>query len=171
MLEDLVNFNLKPYDKPYERPIREKIGDVDDSVRVAVLEYGSKRCGKRYPQEKIFLADIDFNDIISFDELIDFEKLLIFWYNDDHIITDIEIYDITPDLDILKDDYEVIRDMIETGRAHLISEGDTQYLGAGLIGGKSEAPNSDRLARNRAFVFKKKYLQKIIRELGYTCRI
>ncbi|MDO5849513.1 MAG: hypothetical protein Q4P18_08250 [Methanobrevibacter sp.] len=169
-IEDLIGLNLDDLEKPYNQAIEEMLGCSDGSIKIAVLEYGVKNCGKRFPREKLFLDKIDFFDIVSFDKLIYFQKLFICWHNNG-IVTDVEIYDIGSDLDVLKKDYDFIKDMIDSGKAYLISEGDTEYLGAALTSGKSKSPNSDRLARNRSFVFKKKYLQVIINELGYTCRI
>ena len=169
-VENLINLDLKNLNKPYDKTIKNQLNISDSNVKIAILEYGIKGCGKRFPKSKLFLADINYMDLISFYDLIVFNKLLIFWYFN-NIITDIEIYHLDDDLDILKQDYDYIKNMIDCGNAHSISEGDTKYLGAALREGKSESPNNNRLARNRCFVFKKKYLQEIINELGYSCII
>lgn len=169
-IESLINFNLKQLEKPYEKAVSGMLDFNDSSVRIAVLEYGIKGCGKRYPREKVYLEEIDFFSVAGFEDLFYFEKLLIFWHREG-MVTDIEIYDIRNDLHALKDDYDIIVEKIANGSAHLLSEGDTVLLGAGLAGGKCKAPDSDRTARCRAFVLKKRYLQKIIDELGYRCRI
>lgn len=167
-ITNLINFDLKNLKKPYKEVVEEKLKLDDNSIKVGVLEYGIKHCGKRYPKEKLFLEKINYNNLINFNELFNFNKLLIFWYKD-YIITDIEIYDIELDLTILKEDYNFIKHMIQTKEARLISEGDTQYLGAALSRGKTKISNKN--VRNREFVLKKKYLQVIINELGYTCKI
>ena len=48
-------------------------------------------------------------------------------------------------------------------------EGDTKYLGASRLSEKVAQPNSDSLANRREFVLKKKYLQKILNEMGFRC--
>ena len=68
---------------------------------------------------------------------------------------------------ILFKDYYFIKKAIDNGEAHNLTEGDTTYLGAARINEKVPQPNSDRLANKREFVLKKKYLQKIINEMGY----
>jgi DNA mismatch repair protein MutH len=75
-----------------------------------------------------------------------------------------------PDLAVIKDDWEKIREMVVLGRAHEISEGDTNYLGAcrkgagGLHEGLKSQPNSNVLAKARAFAFKPGYVTSLISE-------
>ena len=70
------------------------------------------------------------------------------------------------DLLIIRNDYEVIRAKIERGEAHLLSEGDTEYLGACRKGKKNDKPvsqpNSDLLAPKRAFSLKPAYMRTIL---------
>lgn len=70
------------------------------------------------------------------------------------------------DLLIIRNDYKVIRDKIQRGEAHLLSEGDTEYLGACRKGNKNEKPvsqpNSDILAPKRAFSLKTAYMRTIL---------
>jgi DNA mismatch repair protein MutH len=72
------------------------------------------------------------------------------------------------DIEIIKRDWETIRQKIEDGKAHELSEGDTYYLGAcrkGMGGDKEKPrkqPNSDILAKSRAFSLKPSYVNKII---------
>jgi len=76
------------------------------------------------------------------------------------------------DLEIIKRDWEIIRQKIEDGRAHELSEGDTYYLGACRkgSGGESEKlkkqPFSEILAKSRAFSLKPSYVNRIIK--GHT---
>lgn len=76
------------------------------------------------------------------------------------------------DLEIIKRDWETIRQKIENGRAHELSEGDTYYLGAcrkGSGGDKEklrQQPNSDIPAKSRAFSLKPSYVNRIIE--GHT---
>jgi len=70
------------------------------------------------------------------------------------------------DLLIIRNDYEVIKAKIERGEAHLLSEGDTEYLGACRKGQKGERPvsqpNSEILAPKRAFSLKTAYMRTVL---------
>lgn len=48
----------------------------------------------------------------------------------DFKITDYQLYDMTQDENIFKNDFEIIKSKVKEGLAHEISEGDTSYLGA-----------------------------------------
>ena len=133
---------------------------------LAPLEYLYKNCGRRYPASKLKLVDIDYFDLISFSELFRYEKLFIIWYDERGIITDLEIYRLSNDFDVLFSDYYTIKKAIDEGRAHMLREGDTKYLGASRLNEKVAQPNSDRLANKREFVLKKRYLEKILGEIS-----
>jgi DNA mismatch repair protein MutH len=72
------------------------------------------------------------------------------------------------DLEQIRNDWRFIREKVESGRAHELSEGDTTYLGAcrkGTGGPRErlrEQPNSDVLAKARAFSLKPSYVNMII---------
>jgi len=72
------------------------------------------------------------------------------------------------DLEIIKKDYAYIVSMIQEGRAHELSEGDTMYLGActkGATAEKSTVPQyyGDKIpARKRAFCFKNSYMTYVL---------
>lgn len=70
------------------------------------------------------------------------------------------------DLLIIRHDYNVIVDKIRRGEAHLLSEGDTVYLAACRKGQKDSAlraqPNTDILAKGRAFSLKPSYMRTIL---------
>lgn len=70
------------------------------------------------------------------------------------------------DLLIIKDDYNTILTKIRNGEAHLLSEGDTVYLGACRKGQKGDAlrkqPFSDEKAKGRAFSLKPAYMRTIL---------
>ena len=134
---------------------------------IAPMEYSTKLCGKRYPSVKYKLANLDYFNLISFSRLFEKEALLIIWYDHEGIISDLEIYHFANDLDILFEDYTIIKNAIDDGEAHNLTEGDTKYLGASRLNDKVPQPNSDRLANKREIVLKKKYLQKIINEISY----
>lgn len=75
------------------------------------------------------------------------------------------------DLPQIKSDWETIREKIKNGKAHELSEGDTFYLGAcrkgagGLNEKLREQPNSEILAKSRAYSLKPKYVNLIINEM------
>ena len=133
---------------------------------IAPLKYSTKLCGKRYPSDKFKLADLDYFNLISFSQLFKKESLLIVWYDETGLITDLEIYYLSNDFDILFYDYYIIKKAIDNGEAHKLREGDTKYLGASRLNDKVPQPNSDKLANKRELVLKKKYLQKIINEIS-----
>ncbi len=70
------------------------------------------------------------------------------------------------DLLIIRHDYELIVDKIKRGEAHLLSEGDTMYLGACRKGQKGdslmEQPNSEVNAPRRAFSLKMAYMRTVL---------
>lgn len=136
---------------------------------IAPLEYFYKNCGRRYPASKFKLADMDYFNLISFTDLFKYESILIIWYDETGLITDLEHYYLSNDFDVLFKDYYYIKKAIDSGEAHRLREGDTKYLGASRLNEKVAQPNSDRLANRREFVLKKKYLQKILNEMGFRC--
>ena len=70
------------------------------------------------------------------------------------------------DLLLMKKDYQTIADKVRRGEAHLLSEGDTLYLGACRKGQKGDSPqsqpNSDIKAKKRAFSLKPAYMRYIL---------
>ncbi|MCM1518196.1 MAG: hypothetical protein NC117_06115 [Pseudoflavonifractor sp.] len=70
------------------------------------------------------------------------------------------------DLVLIKKDYQTISEKVRRGEAHLLSEGDTLYLGACRKGQKGEAPqsqpNSPIRANRRAFSLKPAYMRYIL---------
>lgn len=72
------------------------------------------------------------------------------------------------DLIIIKKDWAYIIRKIQSGEAHLLSEGDTQYLGACTKGANKSSvrqqPYSNILAPQRAFSLKQSYMTSIMRE-------
>ena len=157
----------------FEALIGKNINEVSlnesENFFLAPLKYNTKHCGRRYPSSKFKLADIDYFDLISFSELFKKESILIIWYSEEDVITDLELYYLSNDFDVLFNDYYYIKKAIDNGEAHNLTEGDTKYLGASRLNEKVAQPNSDRLANRREFVLKKKYLQKIISEMSFKC--
>lgn len=89
----------------------------------------------------------------------------------DYIIDLVDIWDIPPkDLKVIQKDWNLIKSKVKNGDAHLISEGDTFYLGACTKGSTAEKslreqPFSDLPAKQRAFSFKRSYLNTIYETL------
>lgn len=157
----------------FEALIGKNINDVvlneSTTFFVAPVEYFYKNCGKRYPASKFKLADLNYFDPIDFTDLFKFESILIIWYCNE-VITDLELYYLSNDFDVLFMDYYRIKKAIDNGNAHKMREGDTKYLGASRLNEKVPQPNSDKLANKRELVLKKKYLQKMLNEMGFKCR-
>lgn len=157
----------------FEHLIGKNINDVSlnesSAFFTAPLQYSYRNCGKRYPSSKHRLCEIDYYNIISFEELFKKEAILIIWYTCDGTITDLELYYLSNDFEVLRDDYERIVQSVLNGEAHLIREGDTTYLGASRINEKTTQPYNDKFADKREFVLKKRYLQKILNEMEIKC--
>ena len=72
------------------------------------------------------------------------------------------------DLEIIKRDWETIVNKIKAGKAHELSEGDTNYLGACTKGANKsslrEQPYSDTMAMQRAYALKSSYMTAIMRK-------
>ena len=155
----------------FERLIGLNINEVslDESSDffIAPLKYSTKLCGRRYPSDKFKIADLDYFNPISFSDLFRKEAILIIWYDENDIITDLELYYLSNDYDVLVMDYYIIKKAIDEGEAHKLTEGDTKYLGAARLSEKVAQPNNGRMANKRELVLKKKYLQKIINEIKY----
>ncbi len=155
----------------FEALIGKNISDVvlneSETFFVAPLEYFYKNCGMRYPASKFKLADLDYFNFIGFSELFKYESILIVWHDSTGLITDLELYHLSNDFDILFEDYYYIKKAIDNGEAHNLREGDTRYLGASRLSGRVHQPNSDSLANRRELVLKKKYLQKILNEIRF----
>lgn len=73
------------------------------------------------------------------------------------------------DLEVIKQDWEFIVNKIRAGKAHELSEGDTNYLGAATKGANNKSvrsqPFSDIPAMQRAFSLKNSYMTALTRKL------
>lgn len=73
------------------------------------------------------------------------------------------------DLMLIKKDYETIVKKVRDGQAHLLSEGDTMYLGACRKGQKGDSPQdqpfSNIKANKRAFSLKPAYMRYILKHV------
>jgi DNA mismatch repair protein MutH len=74
------------------------------------------------------------------------------------------------DLEIIRKDWETIKQKITDGKAHELSEGDTFYLGACTKGSKGgnlrQQPNNDIQAKQRAYSLKQGYVNHIIASIA-----
>jgi len=74
------------------------------------------------------------------------------------------------DLEIIKKDWELIKQKIADGKAHELSEGDTFYLGACTKGANATSvrkqPFSDTPAKQRAYSLKQGYVNHIIASIA-----
>lgn len=105
------------------------------------------------------------------------ELLLMFYMNEKDIPKEELIFKIISlwspsekDIKIIEKDWNIIANKVKAGRAHEISEGDTMYLGACTKGSTAEKskraqPNSEIMAQQRAFSYKRQYVDYIIDEL------
>ena len=160
---DLIN--MDSFEALIGRNIDEVTLNESKTFFIAPIKYSTKVCGRRYPSDKFKIADLDYFDLISFSQLFEKESILIVWYDETGLITDLEVYHLSNDFDILFEDYCIIKNAIDNGDAHILREGDTRFLGASRLDEKVLQPKSDKLANKREFVLKKKYLQKIINEI------
>lgn len=133
-------------------------------------------------KERLSLSMIDYNSIIyeeyEFSKLIfKNKKILIIWYEysqenknnkGDFVIYNYQLYDMSTDEQVFKNDFNFIKEKVVTGLAHKLSEGDTSYLGAATKGnGQTKSqPNSNIPAPARAFSLKQPYMTGILRSLG-----
>ena len=107
------------------------------------------------------------------------ELLLVFyeWKKElerkDYVVKDVMLHNFSEeDLIVIKKDWEIIINKIKAGKAHEISEADTNYLGACPKGANKNSvrsqPFSSELAMQRAFSLKTSYMTHLIRmRLGY----
>lgn len=119
-------------------------------------------------------ADVDFENSSFWKK--NRRMLLIFylWQKDikskDYKIIESLLYDYPDeDLEIIKNDWDIINQKIKDGLAHELSEGDTMYLGACTKGANRKSlvkqPYSNKLAMQRAYSLKQSYMTTLIRQL------
>ena len=140
------------------------------------------RGGKYKAKERLVLSMINYPTIIDEEwgtsSLLEKSKLmLILFYLYDvelpayqrKFVLEPLLYEMeSDDLEIIRRDWEFIKQKVKDGKAHELSEGDTFYLGACRKGpgGERESlrtqPNSEVGAKARAFSFKQAYLTRLI---------
>lgn len=130
-------------------------------------------------KERLVVDMINYNEVVnqSFEMSLFYKKfrllLLLFYLYEkgieqfDRLFLYVALWEIPKkDLLIIKNDYEVIINKIRKGEAHLLSEGDTEYLGACRKGSKDsplrQQPFSNILAPGRAFSLKPAYMRTVL---------
>lgn len=103
-------------------------------------------------------------------------KLLLVFYQwkkeldkKDYVVKDIMLHEFSEeDLVVIKDDWNTIVNKIKEGKAHELSEGDTNYLAACSKGANRNSvrmqPFSNELAMQRAYSLKSSYMTSLIRK-------
>ena len=149
-------------------------------VELKVTPYKKNNNGTLSAKERLILTMIDYISVIDeeFETSHFWTKakliLLVYYLYEPNIKQNLD-YRIgysrlfTPperDLRIIKHDFEYIVTKIRDGKAHELSEGDTMYLGAAPKAATSKdrrkQPNSDVLAKPRAFAFKNSYMTYVL---------
>jgi DNA mismatch repair endonuclease MutH len=134
-------------------------------------------------KERLVLSMIDYLQIVnqSFEESDFWHKnaniLLIFYLHQsgidilDYLIKIVDEWNFPKeDLEIIRQDWELIKNKVKEGKAHELSEGDTYYLGACTKGVNANStrkqPYSDILAKQRAYSLKQGYVNHIIASIA-----
>lgn len=134
-------------------------------------------------KERLVLNIINYIEVVNQQfENSDFWKknaniLLIFYLHQagynilDYIIKLVDEWTFpSSDLEIIKKDWELIKQKIAEGKAHELSEGDTFYLGACTKGANASSvrkqPFSNILAKQRAYSLKQGYVNHIIASIS-----
>lgn len=162
--------------------------DAEPDFPIAKLELKSSPLkqlqNKEYrSKERLVLNIINYLNVVNQDfENSDFIKknasiLLIFYLHQagfdilDFIIKLVDEWNFpSTDLEIIKKDWETIKQKIADGKAHELSEGDTFYLGACTKGANAstvrQQPFSEIPAKQRAYSFKQGYVNHIIASIA-----
>jgi DNA mismatch repair protein MutH len=134
-------------------------------------------------KERLVLNIINYLEVVNQEfEESDFWKknsniLLIFYLHQagydilDYLIKLVDEWNFpNTDLEIIKKDWELIKQKIADGKAHELSEGDTFYLGACTKGANASSvrkqPFSDTPAKQRAYSLKQGYVNHIIASIA-----
>lgn len=148
-------------------------------IELKVSGFRRLKNGTWSAKERISLSMINYKNIIQeeyeFSRLISKnKKLLIIWYEyvddipyEDFIIREFQLYDMTRDEEIIRNDFYTIKQKVIDGLAHDLSEGDSVILGAATKGQKGQTavqPNSDTLAPTRAYSLKNSFFRGVLRD-------
>lgn len=134
------------------------------------------------PKERLVCNIINYNDIVNEEWatssfLKKNKEILLIRYVDpvdanvsqlDYQIVDVRIHNLLEikELSQFENDWNLIVSKIRDGKAHLLSESDTKYLGACTKGASASSlrsqANSKELAMQRAFSFKQQYMKLLL---------
>ncbi|MDF2557344.1 MAG: restriction enzyme [Bacillales bacterium] len=161
------------------RPDFEELG-----VELKVTPFKRNKNGSLSAKERLVLNIIDYmkeanTEFYSSSFWKKNEKLMLFFYEwipdvnkEEYPITYTMLHRFsTSDLEVIKKDWETIVSKIRIGKAHEISEGDTNYLGACTKGATKESlrgqPFSNIKAMQRAYSLKQSYMTSLVRQNIY----
>lgn len=150
-------------------------------VELKVTPYKINNNGSISAKERLIITMIDYFKIIEekFEESHLWKKasliLLVYYLYQqeienrlDYKIGYVKLF--TPpieDIEIIKNDFEIIVGKVREGKAHELSEGDTLYLGAAPKAATSKdrrkQPCSEEMAKPRAFAFKNSYMTYVLK--------
>ncbi|WP_417334593.1 MutH/Sau3AI family endonuclease [Halarcobacter sp.] len=156
--------------------------DFPCGLELKVTPLKVNKNGSISPKERLVCNIINYHNIINEKwETSSFlnknKEMLIIKYIDpmnkdisqlDYEIVDVNIHNILEeDSEQFEKDWNIIVNKIREGRAHELSESDTLYLGACTKGATAATslrtqPNSEILAKQRAFSFKTKYMKELL---------
>lgn len=164
----------------YKYPINSNPqADFDEiGVELKVTGYVKTKTGKLRAKERVSLSKINYFEIVNedfeFSKLISKNKKILFiWYlyeknkdMKDFLITHYQLYDMSQDEEIIKYDFDLIKEKVKNRLAHNLSEGDTSLLGAATKAATSKdrtkQPYSSILAKPRVFSLKNSYMTSIL---------
>lgn len=173
----IEKFHFKYEPNSDEKPDFEKAG-----VELKVTPIKKLKNGNYSAKERLVLNIINYEKIVTEEfETSSFwiknQLLLLVFYlfeNDkeklDFLIKKVLLYRFPEkDLKIIKDDWNFIKNKVLQGKAHELSEGDTNYLGACTKGASKKTfrsqPFSNIPAKQRAFALKTSYMTSLIRRI------
>lgn len=164
----------------YESTSDADINFTNLGVKLKVTPFKQNKNGSLSAKERLVLNIINYMEEVntSFEESSFWEKnkkLLLMFYEwkadlnrqDFHIAKSVLFSYPEADLEIIKQDWETIVSKIRSGKAHELSEGDTNYLGACTKGANKNSirpqPFSEIQAMQRAFSLKPSYMTTLVR--------
>ncbi|MBK5502234.1 MutH/Sau3AI family endonuclease [Peribacillus sp. TH14] len=151
-------------------------------IELKVVPFIRNNDGKATSKERLLMSRINYFDIVneefeSSQLLRENRKVLIIWYEyvsykkrTDMEIQYCQLYDMLQDQQVIKNDFELIQRKVKNGEAHLLSEGDTIYLGACIRpikgNGTINQPNSNISAKPRFFSLKRSYMTGLLMSIN-----
>ncbi|MGG1165771.1 P-loop NTPase fold protein [Bacillus mycoides] len=155
-------------------------------VELKVIPFYRRKDGEVVAKEHVEMSYIDYLDIINeeFESsrlLRENGKILFIWYEylsgkelAEMEVKHFQLYDMLQDemgAAIIKQDFEIIKSKVKNGEVHLLSEGDTSYLGASAVGKSSNKtfrnqPYSDVRVKVRVFSLKRNYMTILLRRIS-----